>query len=175
MKGIIIFSPCIIVVMIFLITVHPRCAGGQEREAAPEFSMNDLQGVNQSLSEYRGKVVIINFWASWCPECVEELPSLNTLYEKYKVKRVVVLGIATDRKRDSVDPLLKRAGVTYPILLNTAGVALLKQYRVIGLPSTVVIDRNGIIIERLIGRTDFGSPAFTNKIESLIDPAINRR
>jgi len=164
-----------IIMSILLVAVTPCYSEAQIQEEAPAFSLSDLQGVLHSISDYRGKVVIINFWASWCPECVEELPSLATLYEKYKVKGVVVLGIATDRKRDSVDPLLKRAGVTYPILLNTAGAALLKQYRVIGLPSTVVIDRNGIIIERSIGRTDFASPAFTNKIESLIDPAINRR
>jgi len=160
--------------LILLVVVNP-CAGAQVREAAPEFSLNDLQGAHHRLSDYRGKVVVINFWASWCPECVEELPSLNALYEKYAEKGVVVLGIATDRNRDSVDPLLKRTGVTYPVLLNTAGGALLKQYRVIGLPSTVVIDKTGIIAERSIGRTDFGSSAFTNKIESLIDSAIKKR
>lgn len=165
----------IMIMLILLAAVNPFYSGAQVQEEAPAFSLNDLHGMLHSISDYRGKVVVINFWASWCPECVEELPSLNTLYEQYKVKGVVVLGIATDRKHDSVDPLLKRMGVTYPILLNTAGVALLRQYRVIGLPSTVVIDRNGIIIERSIGRTDFGSPAFTNKIESLIDPAKNRR
>lgn len=155
--------------LLLLFVTNPCCAGAQVREAAAAFSLNDLHGVTHSISDYRGKVVIINFWASWCPECVEELPSLNALYEKYRLKGVVVLGIATDRNRDSVDPLLKRTGVTYPVLLNTAGGTLLKQYRVIGLPSTVVVDRNGFIAERSIGRTDFGSPAFTDKIESLID------
>ena len=173
-RRIIACGPCIIVVMIFLITVHPGYVGAQIQEAAPAFSLNDLQGVLHSISDYRGKVVVINFWASWCPECVEELPSLNSLYEKYKGKGVVVLGIATDRKRDSVDPLLIRTGITYPVLLNTAGGALLKQYKVIGLPSTVVIDKNGIIAERSIGRTDFGSTAFTKKLESLIDSTIKR-
>ncbi len=172
MKRIIACCACIVFAMILLITERPRCASAQQHEAAPEFSLNDLQGVNHSLSYYRGKVVVINFWASWCPECVEEMPSLNTLYEKFKGRGLVVLGIAIDQNRDAIDPLLKQTHVTYPILLNRTGSTLLRQYKVIGLPSTIVIDSNGIISARVVGRTDFGSSAFTKKIEDLTDSAF---
>lgn len=171
MKLIVTISACIVAVLL-TITAHPRLADAQVRETAQEFSLTDIRGVNHILSNYRGKIVVMNFWASWCPECVEELPSLNTLYEKFKSRGLVVLGISTDQKRDPVDAILKKMRVTYPILLNTAGSALLKQYKIIGLPYTVVIDRNGVITERVVGRTDFGSPAFTKKIEGLIDSAM---
>jgi thiol-disulfide isomerase/thioredoxin len=174
MKQVIVCGVWFISTLILLVVVHPCCVAAQGQEIAPEFSLNDLHGVHHSLSVYRGKVMVINFWASWCHECVDELPSLNTLYEKYKGRGLIVLGIATDRKRDSVEPLLNRMRVTYPVLLNTVGASLLKQYRIIGLPSTVVIDKNGIIVERTVGRADFGSPGFTNKIESLIDSTIKK-
>src|SRR5271169_6317825 len=130
MKRIISCSSWIILALILLITEHPHRVGAQEQEVAPEFSLNDLQGVNRSLSYYRGKVVVVNFWASWCPECVEEIPSLNILYEKFKGKGLVVLGIAVDQRRDSIDPILKRTRVTYPILWNRNSSALLKQYKI---------------------------------------------
>jgi thiol-disulfide isomerase/thioredoxin len=174
MNRVITCSVWVIFAMIFLVIAHPFRAGAQGQEIAPEFSLNDLHEVHHSLSNYRGKVVVINFWASWCPECVEEMPSLNALYEKYRQRGFVVIGIATDRNRDSVEPLLIRTRVTYPILLNMTGGELLKKYRVIGLPSTVVIDSKGFIVERAIGRTDFGSAAFTKKIESLIDSATKK-
>ncbi len=174
MKRVIVCSVSIIVAMVLMIIAQPRWVGSQVKERAPDFSLNDIQGAKHSLSDYSGKVVVINFWASWCPECVDELPSLNALYEKYVGKGLIVIGIATDRKRDSVEPLLKRSRVTYPIFLNTVGGTLLKQYRIIGLPSTVVIDSNGNITERSAGRTDFGSSDFTRKIESLLDSAIKR-
>lgn len=175
MKRVVLSGIATLFAMVIVAAYHPLSFGAQVQDTAPEFTLTDLRGVRHTLSEYRGKVVVINFWASWCRECTEELPSLVTLYEKFRRRGLVVLGITTDQKRDPVDPLLKKYQVTYPVILNTAGGQLLKQYGVIGLPSTVVIDRKGVIAERSIGRTDFGSPAFTNRIESLINSAINKR
>ena len=171
MKRIIACGVWIIFAMMLLIIADLKYARAQTPEAAPDFAMEDLQGVNHRLSDYRGQVVVINFWASWCAECIVELPSLGALFDKYKGRGLMVLGITTDRKRESVEPLLKQSRVRYPVLLNTAGSALLKQYRIIGLPSTVVIDKNGFIVERSAGRMDFDSSAFTGKINRLLDSA----
>ena len=140
----------------------------QVADKAPDFELNDLQGLRHRLSDYRGKVVLINFWASWCPECIGEMASLNALYAKYRGKGLVVLGISADRKKDPLMKVLEQTHVTYPVILDTTGGVFIRQYTVIGLPTTVVVDKKGLIAERVIGRTDFGSTAFMKKIESLL-------
>jgi thiol-disulfide isomerase/thioredoxin len=143
--------------------------GAQGPEKAPLFELSDLQGKTHRLADYAGKVVVINFWASWCPECIDEMPSLNALYEKLRGKGLVVLGITSDRKRGPVEQALKRAPVSYPVLIEATGKVFIRQYTVVGLPTTVVVDRDGTIAERLVGKTDFGTPAFARKIQDLLD------
>lgn len=162
----------LILIVIPHIMEPPLCSGAPGTETAFEFSLDDLQGRKHSLSDYRGNVVIVNFWATWCPECVEEISSLNALYEKYRGRGLVVIGIATDRRREPVESVLKRVNTAYLMLLDNTGGALLKRYRVIGLPSTVIIDKKGLIAERIIGRTDFNTPLFERKIESLLGSGI---
>jgi len=140
----------------------------KELDKAPEFELDDLRGQHHRLSDYRGKIVLINFWASWCPECIEEMPSLNKLYEKYEGKGLVVLGISADRKKEAALKILMQTSVTYPVSLDTTGGMFIKRYTVIALPTTVIIDRNGFIKERVIGRIDFSSTAFVKKIENLM-------
>jgi peroxiredoxin len=96
------------------------------------------------------------------------MPSLNTIYEKYKGKGLVVLGISADRKKEAAQKIMTQTGVTYPVLLDTSGGVFIKRYTVIALPTTVVIDRNGLIVERIIGRVDFSSAAFLKNIENLM-------
>jgi thiol-disulfide isomerase/thioredoxin len=147
---------------------------GQGLLRAPLFELTDLQGKTHRLADYAGKVVVINFWASWCPECIDEMPSLNALYEKLRVKGLVVLGITSDRKRAPVEQALRRVPVSYPILIETTGKVFVRQYTVIGLPTTVVVDRNGYIAERFVGKTDFDTPAFARKIQDLLDGGRGR-
>jgi peroxiredoxin len=135
---------------------------------APDFELPDLNGKTHRLADYRGKVVILNFWASWCPECLEEMPSLDGLYKKFKNQDLVVLGITSDRKKGPVLEVLKKTPVTYPLLPETGGGVFIRKYTVIGLPTTIVVDRRGFIAERIVGRTDFGSASFSKKIQELI-------
>jgi peroxiredoxin len=160
-------SACFILILLILLSVPVHASAGQRNEIAPDFSLTDLSGNPHKLSDYRGKVVIINFWASWCPECILEMPSLNTFYEKNRKNDLVVLGITSDRKKEPVNEVLKKTPVTYPVLLDTTGGVFIKQYTVIGLPTTYVIDRSGFIAEKIIGRTDFGSASFAGKIHDL--------
>ncbi len=160
-------------VLWLVLLLVPQVAGtaycfGQGNETAPDFSIEDLQGQKHSLSEYKGRVVVLNFWASWCPECIEEISSLNMLYEKYNIKGLVVIGISSDRRREPVESIIKQTHALYPMLIDTTGGALLRRYRIIGLPNTVIIDKKGFISERIIGRTDFSSPLLEKKIESLL-------
>jgi peroxiredoxin len=158
----------IIFITLFLLAAPHCCLAAQVSEKAPEFELDDLQGAHHKLSDYRGKVVMINFWASWCPECIEEMSSLNALYERYRGKGLVVLAISADRKKDAAMTVLARTHVSYPVLLDTTGGVFIRHYTVVGLPTTIVIDKNGFIDERILGRTDFSSPTFVKKIEGLI-------
>jgi len=146
----------------------PPCGFAETSVTAPEIELDDLGGQHHRLSDYRGKIVLINFWASWCPECIEEMPSLNKIYEKYKGKGLVVLGISADRKKEAAMKILTKADVKYPVLLDTSGGIFMRRYAVIAFPTTVVIDRNGFIVERIIGRIDFSSAAFMKTIENLM-------
>lgn len=118
-------------------------------ERRPEFSLKDLDDKSRSIKEWDGKVLMINFWATWCPPCRKEIPAFIELQEAYKDKGFVVIGVAIDTKDnviDFVDPM----GVNYPILIgNENGISLAKAYgnRHGALPYTVFVDRSGKITE----------------------------
>ena len=150
---------------VFVLVHHADSVYASEK--APDFELNDLQGVKHRLSDLHGKVVLINFWASWCRECMTEMPSLNSLYEKFKNKDVVVLGISTDSNYEDIKKSLGKTRVTYPVLIDSQGEVFRKKYAVMGLPTTVIVDKNGYIAGRLLGSLDFTSAAFMNKIKML--------
>ncbi len=167
----IVWLTLVVVLPLFFIS---KAIAERQGEKAPEFELSDVQGLHHRLSDYRGKVVLLNFWASWCPECIEEMPSLNTLYGKYGGSGLVVLGIAADRTKEPVLQVREKTRTAYPMLLDATGGVFIKRYTVIGLPTTIVIDRNGFIAGRFIGRTNFGSSSFMRKIEGLIDQGGKR-
>ena len=137
-------------------------------EEAPIFELSDLQGRKHALSDYRGKVVLINFWASWCRECITEMPSLNKLYSQFSGQGLAVLGVTVDRKSEDAAAAAKKARVAFPILLDNKGEVFIKKYAVIGLPTTIIVDRKGIIRETLIGTQDFLEKEMKDKIASLL-------
>lgn len=114
---------------------------------APDFSLKDLNGQTVKLSDFRGKPVYINFWASWCPPCREEMPELVKFYEKNKGKVVVLtIDIIFNDKLDEVRKLLQANNATYPVLLDEDpknGAAY--NYAITGIPEHFFIDKNGII------------------------------
>ena len=158
-----------LVLFIFALTVIPSrsfsIAGG---EAAPQFELSDLQGGKHSLSDYLGKVVLINFWASWCRECITEMSSLNTLYTQFSRQGLVVLGVTVDRKSEDAGAAAKKARIDFPILLDSKGEVFTKKYAVIGLPTTIIVDRKGIITEILLGTQDFQEKEITDRMASLL-------
>ena len=141
-------------------------ARAESAREAPDFSAPDLSGSIHTLSSHRGKVVILNFWATWCPECVKELPSLSAFAEANK--DVVVLGIASERDPETVRKFLSSAPVAYPVLLDASGDIFVRKYLIRALPTTVIVDRNGMIADRLYGAEDFQSARFREKIRKLM-------
>ena len=118
-----------------------------QKPSAPLFTLPELRGDNEvSLASYRGKAVVLNFWASWCGPCKDEAPLLESAYQRYKDKGVVVVGVDAQDFDVDAERFVDRAGITYPVLRDKHG-STLGHYGVTGFPETWFIDRQG----RLVG------------------------
>ncbi len=126
----------------------------EEYPDAPGFTLKDLNGKELSLSDFKGKVVFLNFWATWCPPCRREIPAFIELVEKYKDDGFVVLGVAVDprefEKTDKVKPFAEQMGINYPIVYDTKGVSQLYG-GIRSIPTTFVINREGKVVGRIVG------------------------
>jgi peroxiredoxin len=125
-------------------------AGVNEGNQARDFSLETLDGSRVSLEDYRGKVVLVNFWATWCPPCRDEVPDIETTYRERRDEGFVVLGVNVEEPRGAVEPFVAEFDMTYPVLLDESG-QVLKMYRAIGLPMSVVVDQEGVIRARHVG------------------------
>ena len=136
---------------------------------APAFTLQDGDGNPVSLADYKGKVVLLNFWGTWCPPCRHEMPSMERLYERQQSKGFVVLAVNQTETPDDVFIYTSQLSVepTFMILYDkNSDVA--GQYRVVGVPTTFLIDKQGNIRYRAIGGRDFDSPKLEQQISSLI-------
>jgi peroxiredoxin len=109
---------------------------------APDFTLRTLDGQKLRLGEQRGRVVLVNFWATWCGPCRQEMPHLNKLYEKYKSSGFVLLGVNVDDDTRQAAGVADKLGVKFPVLPD-ADKRVSKQYDLSAMPSTVLIDRDG--------------------------------
>jgi peroxiredoxin len=109
---------------------------------APDFTLRAMTGPNLQLKDQRGRVVMVNFWATWCGPCREEMPQLNRLYEKYRASGFVLFGVNVDDDSSKAADVAKKLGVTFPVLLDTDK-KVSKLYDLSTMPSTVIIDRDG--------------------------------
>ena len=110
--------------------------------AAPDFTLRTMNGPNLRLAEQRGRVVMVNFWATWCGPCRQEMPQLDRLYQKYRSSGFVLLGVNVDEDARKAADVATKLGVTFPVLLDTDK-AVSKLYDLSTMPSTVIIDRDG--------------------------------
>ena len=127
-------------------------------EQAPDFILTSLSGQKIRLSEFRGKVVLLNFWATWCPPCREEVPSLAKLANAMTNSNFQMITVAIDKEgRKAVDAYFLHAGVLLTTLLDPDG-AVGKTYGITGVPETFIIDKNGLIKKKVIGPIDWSEP-----------------
>ena len=137
--------------------------------AAPDFSLPDIEGKTVRLSDYRGKVVFVNFWATWCKPCKEEMPSMEILWENFKSEDFVMLAISMDRvttKKD-IPPFIESMKLTFPILTDSWGQTD-KRYKLMGVPETYIIDQSGVLREKVIGPRDWTLPESVTTIVQLV-------
>jgi peroxiredoxin len=125
-----------------------RLEGDDRKREHPEFSLKDLSGKTWTFSELRGKVVLVNFWATWCPPCRKEMPDLETLYGRFGAKGLVVLGIS-DEEAAKVEPFIRERKVSFPVLLDP-GRKVNEMFVVDGIPKSFVYDREGKLVAQSI-------------------------
>lgn len=123
---------------------------------APDFALTDINEKPFRLSDFRGKVVFLNFWATWCAPCREEMPSMEVLYKNFEKDGLVILAVSIDRVTTTKDipPFVKGMNLTFPVLIDSWGKTD-KPYKRMGVPETFIIDQQGVIREIIIGPKDW--------------------
>ena len=138
---------------------------------SPHFSGNTLDGRQLSMTDLRGKVVVVNFWASWCAECRPEMPMLERLHREFAAQGLAVVGVNAREGKDAIGRYAHVLGLTFPLVLDPNG-AIATGFGVIGLPTTIVVARNGRAVALAVGHREWGSAAARELIHGLLaEPA----
>lgn len=142
---------------------------------APDFELPTLSGETVRLSDLRGKIVFVNFWATWCAPCREEMPSMEGLYGRLGTDQFEMLAVSVDEGGEpAVREFLAEIPHSYPVLMDATGERRLsartgQAYGITGVPETFVIDRRGYIVEKVIGPADWTDPSMVDYFRQLID------
>ena len=140
----------------------------QEGYLAPRFTLRNLKGNLERLDDHLGKVIIVNFWATWCTPCVKEMPSFENLYRRFRSKGLTILAVSLDKSSSSkVQEFADKYKLSFPVLLDTDGVAE-KLYPSFTIPFTYVVDKKGRIVARVDGGKDWGSAKTFESVEHLL-------
>jgi peroxiredoxin len=138
-------------------------------QAAPDFTFPDLQGRGVTLSSLRGKVVLLNIWATWCPTCIEEMPSLQRLHEAFREKDFRVVSVSIDvLGAQVVEPFMRKYRLDFPALLDPRG-TIKQTYATTGVPETFIITREGVLARKVIGPRDWMDPNMVTFIRQLVE------
>ena len=135
-------------------------------DIAPDFTSKDVNGNTVKLSDYKGKVILIEFWATWCPPCREFTPVLNKIYEKYKDKGFVILALTPEENIDTVISYIKGYDITYPVLITDMKTT--RRYGVISIPVSFLVNREGNVSEKHLGVTRDIVQELSSGIEKLL-------
>ena len=138
-------------------------------QTAPNFSLEDLNGKKVDLKQFRGKVVFLNFWATWCGPCKEEMPSMEALYQKFKEKGFVFLTISVDyEEKKKVKEFINKHHYTFPVLIDSKCLTL-DLYGVKGIPTTILIDKKGRMVGSAVGPRDWKHPEIISILNQLVE------
>ena len=174
--GYLLVVPVLVVVAIVVLTmvfgekvVREKVVPLKLGDMAPDFTFPDLGGNLVSLSSYRGKVVFINIWATWCPTCVDEMPSMEKAYNEFKREDFEILAVSIDVLGEQVvRPFMEKYKLSFPALLDNKG-KIKKLYATTGVPESFILDKSGRIAHIAIGPKDWSTPASREFFRELID------
>ncbi|MGZ4032970.1 MAG: redoxin domain-containing protein [Tumebacillaceae bacterium] len=135
-------------------------------QAAPDFTVQTLDGKTAKLSDYKGKVVMLNFWATWCEDCRNEMPELIKTYESHKDQGLVVLGVDIKENQAAVKTFVDNNDIKYPVLMDKDGAVSLDMYKIKPIPTTFFIDRDGVL------RNKTEAPMTRDYMENTLKPLL---
>lgn len=171
----VVFLVVLVLIVILFVAGYILTAKGpasnkiiESGDRAPEFSLPAQDGRLVSLSEFRGKVVMVHFWATWCPPCVEELPTLDKLYRGLAAKNFIMLAVNVDEGGvEAVAPFMQRNRLNVPILFDPGG-AIARFYGTYKLPETYIVDQRGVVRYKAIGPKDWTDPRNVKILQDLL-------
>ncbi|MEW6415598.1 MAG: TlpA disulfide reductase family protein [Pseudomonadota bacterium] len=141
----------------------------QAPRPAPALKLKDIEGKSHDLAKLRGKVVLINFWATWCPPCRREMPSMERLAQRFRGQPFVVLAVDVGENPDTIEAFTSQLDTapTFPILLDTRS-HVMRAWQVAGLPTTFLVDKAGRIVASAIGGREFDHPEIAKTVAALV-------
>jgi peroxiredoxin len=147
--------------------VGSAAAAVQLSTSAPDFTLRSVAGANLRLQEQRGQVVLVNFWATWCGPCRQEMPHLNRIYDKYRASGFVLLGVNIDDDPRAAADLAAKLGLRFPVLLDTDK-KVSRAYDMSAMPATLLIDRDGRVRHIHRGYRDGVERTYEEQVRSLL-------
>ena len=154
--------------------IEPVTSGPQVGMAMADFTLPDLQGHTVRLSDLRGRVVFINVWATWCSPCVEEMPTIQKLYDRLHARGLQVLSVSIDALGEQVvAPFMQAHQLSFPVLLDARSI-IERLYQTGGVPESFIVDKQGRLIEKVVGPRDWAHPNVITMFERLLTAPMPR-
>lgn len=136
---------------------------------APDFVLRDLNGQPVSLSQFRGKIVFLNIWATWCKPCEVEMPAMERLHEKFGSKKFQMLTISIDKDgKKAIDPFIQKLNLTFPVLMDPES-KVARQFKITGVPETFLIDPQGVVFQHFVGPWEWDNQVVFHFFEKVLD------
>ena len=156
-----------LIVLSSVLACSRRTGPPQIGAPVPDFTLPDLAGKQVRLGDYRGKVVILNFWGTFCPPCVEEMPSLEKLYRALRAKGLEVVAVSVDESVSDIEAFRDRFGLSF-LILHDKDARVAKAYQTFKYPETYVVDRDGKLVSKAIGAVDWIDPPLIHRFVGLL-------
>jgi cytochrome c biogenesis protein CcmG/thiol:disulfide interchange protein DsbE len=137
-------------------------------QPAPSFRLPSLSGGAVDLASFRGRFVLVNFWATWCPPCVEEMASIERLHRSLGSEGLVVLGVSVDDDEEAPRRFVERSGLSFQVLRDPGGRVATEAYKTTGYPETFLVDRAGTLSKKVIGPRDWAAPEVVEELRGLL-------
>jgi peroxiredoxin len=144
-----------------------RDPGPQVGAPAPDFELPDLEGKAHSLADLRGRVVVLNFWATWCPPCIDEMPSLQRLHRALADRGIAVVAVSVDERFSDVGAFVRKFQLTFTVL-HDDGKKVSRKYRTFMYPETYILDREGVLKSKVVGPRDWAAPTVIRDMVELL-------